>query len=166
MDPLEAGDLVHVHAAPPNTIFVGGLVQVVGPQTYPAGTPVSILQAIAAAGGLRTDVAPREGTLIRRYVEGADLHVKLDLNRLACGRDPNIGLAPGDILWVPHTWDTRIQEFISRNIFFRAGVTASYNITGREYLNRARQQNGDFTGGGGILEGVVDPLGFLVPPPP
>lgn len=166
LDPLEAGDLVHVHATPPNMIFVGGLVSVVGPQSYPAGTHVSILQAIAAAGGLRPDVSPREGTLIRRYDESSDVHVRLDLNRLACGKDPNIELAPGDILWVPHTWDTRIEEFISQNIFLRAGVTVSYNVTGREFLNRPRQQNADFGGGGGTLEGVVDPLGFLVPPPP
>jgi protein involved in polysaccharide export with SLBB domain len=159
LEPLQSGDIVYVHAARPNTVFVGGLVARAAPQEYPPGARINILQAIAAAGGLRTDIIPREGTLIRRLPDGTDVHVKLDMNRLAMGADPNLELAPGDILWVPHTLETRVQEFINRNIFMRAGVSVNYNVTGIEFLNRRRMQSARY--GGTDLQDAYDPFGFL-----
>ncbi|MCH8851018.1 MAG: polysaccharide biosynthesis/export family protein [Planctomycetes bacterium] len=159
LDPLEAGDIITVEAALPSVIYVGGLVNAPSPQALPAGAHMSVLQAIAASGGLRTDVIPREATLIRRLPDGHDYHVKLDLDRINKAQDPNIMLAAGDILWVPETWDTRVEDFINRNIFLRAGVTISYNITGTEFLNRRGLQGRQF--GGGNLQNSVDPLGFL-----
>ena len=128
LDPLENGDIVHVHAAKPNMIFVGGLVNAPMPQTYPLGTEVTILQALAAAAGLRTDIIPMEATLIRR-VNGKDVHVKLDLNRLTKGKDENIVLAAGDILWVPHTAGTRVHEFLNNTLYVQAGVSAAYRVS-------------------------------------
>ena len=158
LKPLEHGDIVYVHAAQPNTVFVGGLVNRPAPQSYPPGTDITVLQALAAAGGLRTDVVPKEGTLIRRMPNGEDLHVKLDLNRLARGDDPNVMLAAGDILWVPDTLETRIQDFINRNLFLRGGVSVTYSVTGIEFLNRNRLQSSRYGGG---LQDTFDPLGFL-----
>jgi protein involved in polysaccharide export with SLBB domain len=159
LEPLETGDIVYVHAAQPNTVFVGGLVNRPAPQDYPPGTDISVLQALAAAGGLRTDVSPREATLIRRTDNGRDLHVKLDLDRLARGWDPNITLAAGDILWVPETLETKIQEFINRNIFLRGGVVVTYNVTGIEFLNRTGLQSAGL--GGRTLQDTFDPFGSL-----
>ncbi len=124
--PLESGDIVTVHAAEPNMVFVGGLVNVPAPQTYPPGTHVTVLQALTAAGGLREDLLPAEATLIRR-VNGKDVHVKLDLDRLSKGKEENLALAPGDILWVPHTAGTRIHDFINRTVYLRVGATAGYS---------------------------------------
>ncbi len=159
LEPLQNGDIVHVHAASPNTVFVGGLVARAAPQSYPPGAGINILQALAAAGGLRTDLTPRDGTLIRRMSDGTDAHVKLDMDRLAMGSDPNIDLLPGDILWVPHTVETRIQEFLNRNIFMRAGVSVNYSVTGIEFMNRSSLQSGRY--GGGDLQDAYDPFGFL-----
>ena len=89
---------------------------------------------------------------------GKDAHVKLDLTRIASGRDPNLVLEPGDILWVPHTFDTRIQEFIAQNIFLRGGITATYTVTGLEFMNRSNLQS---FRGGSSLEDSFDPFGFL-----
>ncbi len=158
LDPLEHGDIIYVQAAQPNTVFVGGLVNRIGPQIYPPYTEINVLQALAAAGGLRTDVFPREGTLIHRMPDGTDVHVELNLNRLARGQDPNVALAPGDILWVPETWETRVQDFINRNIFVRAGVSVSYNVTGIEFMNRHSQQSSRF---GASQADISDPYGFL-----
>ena len=139
LEPLGNGDIVFVHAAKPNTVFVGGLVNVAGPQAYPPDTEVTILQAVAAAGGLRTDLLPREATLIRR-VEGKDVHVKLNLNRLAKGKDENIVLAAGDILWVPHTAGTRVHEFINNTVYIQVGASAFY---GARYYDIGSRRYGD-----------------------
>lgn len=123
--PLKSGDMVAVEAANPNTVYVGGLVNVPMQQNYPPGVRVTVLQAIAASAGLRSDIFPKEATLIRRMPDGKDVHVKLNLKRLAKGEDENITLAAGDILWVPHTLETRIQEWINSNIYLRAGARAN-----------------------------------------
>jgi len=161
LDPIEDGDIIYVHPAQPNTIFVGGLVNRAGPQEYPLGTEVTVLQALAAAHGTRTDVFPKYGTLVRRGPNNKDYHVKLDLERIHTGEDPNIQLAAGDILWVPETFETKVQDFLNRNIFMRAGVSVTYNVTGIEFLNRRRMQSGRY--GGSTLQDTFDPLGFLTP---
>jgi len=161
LDPLERGDVVTVQAAAPNLVFVGGLVNRPRPQEYPPGVETTVLQAIAAAGGLRTDVTPREATLVRRLSDGTDAHVKLNLDRITTGKDTNLVLAAGDILWVPYTVETRAQDFINRNIFLRAGISVNYSVSGVEYLNRHRQQSGGGGAGGGLLQDSFDPFGFM-----
>ncbi|NLU22719.1 MAG: hypothetical protein GXW89_18725 [Phycisphaerae bacterium] len=166
MPPLEDGDIVEVVAAQPNTIFVGGLVTVQGPQTYPPGTRVSVLQAVAAASGVRPDLWPHEATLIR-CVNGRDVHVKLNLNRIQKAKDPNFMLAAGDVLWVPHTVETRIREWINNNMFFRMGATVNanysldYSMPGVDYLNRAAR-DAAFGGVNRTLQDQFDPFGFLL----
>ncbi|MDO8632604.1 MAG: polysaccharide biosynthesis/export family protein [Phycisphaerales bacterium] len=159
LSPLEAGDIIAVDAATPNTVFVGGLVNRAAPQMYPQGAQITALQAVAGAYGLRTDVTPTEGTLIRRMPDGRDVHVKLDWGRMTRGEDSNITLAAGDILWVPETLGTKVQDFINKNIFLRAGVSVTYNVSGIEFLNRRSLQSR--SGGGGNQQDNFDPLGFL-----
>jgi len=144
IDPLESGDIIEVHAASPNTLYVGGLVNAPRPQTYPPGVEVTILQALAASGGVRTDVTPKEATLIHRMPDGSDVQVKLDLDRLSTGKDPNITLDPGDIVWVPETAGTKVQDWFNRNFFIRVGASATvnYDVTGVEFLNRQDLQAG------------------------
>ena len=156
LDPLEHGDIVTVHAAMPNEIFVGGLVNVAGRQAYPPGVDMTVLQVLAAAGGLRTDVFPSEGTLVRRLPNGQDAHVKLNLNRIARGDDPNFMLAAGDILWVPETAGTRIWDFVNRSVFFRFGATVTYNVRGIEFMNRR-----DLGFGGSSVESSVAAISAL-----
>ncbi len=160
LPPLENGDIINVHAAPLNTVFVGGLVNRPAPIVLPPGVRVTALQAVAGASGLRTDVTPSEGTLIRRMPDGTDVHVKLDLQRMTRGEEPNILLAAGDILWVPDTLETRVQDFINRNIFMRAGVSVTYNVSGIEFLNR-RELQGSGVSGDNNQQSNFDPLGFL-----
>ncbi|NLX13672.1 MAG: hypothetical protein GXY44_08475 [Phycisphaerales bacterium] len=172
LDHLEDGDIVYVEPATPNTVFVGGLVNAPRPQIYPPGVKVNVLQAIAASGGLRTDITPREATLIRQLPDGRDIQVKLDMDRVSAGKDPNITLAAGDILWIPHTVETRIQDWINRNIFVRAGVSATagynanYNAYGVKYLNdTAEQQYDRYSSPSSTLQDRFDPFSWLVPQP-
>ncbi len=122
LPPLRDGDLISVEAAVPNTVFVGGLVIAARPQSYPPGTQVNILQAIAAAGGLRTDVTPTEATLIRRLTDGREVHVKLDIDRLTHGKDPNLTLVT---FWI----NRRVNMFKTR-IFNTFNNSCRYRVAG------------------------------------
>jgi hypothetical protein len=114
------------------------------PQQYPPGTEINVLQALAAAGGLRTDVTPHHATLIRRMPDGIERMVKLNLDRISKGKDPNITLAAGDVLWVPETLETKIEDWVNKNVFFRVGASATYSLDysmpGIDYLNNAARQ--------------------------
>ncbi len=160
-DPLEKGDIVMVAAAQPNTIFVGGLVNRPSPQLYPPGVEMNVLQVLASAGGLREDVYPVEGTLIRRMPNGSDMRVKLDFPRIKRGEDANIVLAAGDILWVPETVGTKVLDFFNRNLFIRGGATITYNATGTEFLNSNSRSQSLQGRQGGTLEDQFDPFSFL-----
>jgi len=144
-------------------VFVGGLVKSSLPQVYPPGTNVTVLQAIAAAGGLRTDVTPREATLIRRTKDGKDIQVKLNMDRITRGQDPNLVLVAGDVLWVPDTVETVVQNWINQNVYFKFGGSANvfYDVPGVEYLNRPGQQSGGNIGGGNSPLNQIDPFFFL-----
>jgi protein involved in polysaccharide export with SLBB domain len=142
----------------PNIIFVGGLVNAPQPQHYPAGVNVTVLQSLVGAGGLRMDLFPREATLIRRMPDGSDAHVRLDLLRIQSGQDPNIELAAGDVLWVPHTIETRIEEFLNRNVFLRGGAVVTYDVQGFEDLHSRFDSRT-----AGNLEDTFDPFGFFLP---
>ena len=89
---------------------------------------------------------------------GEDVHVRLDLTRMATNMDKNLDLQAGDILWVPETWETRVLDFINRNIFLWAGVSVTYEVTGLEFMNRAAVQSNRL---GGSQQDSFDPLGFL-----
>ncbi len=161
LDRLGEQDIVWLGRRGNDFVYVNGLVGVSRPVPVPRGSSLTVLQALAASGGLRTDVTPREATLVRHTPDGQDVHVKLNLDRIRNGSDANIQLAAGDILVVPDTLETRVQDFINRNFFFRAGVSATltYNVNGIEFLNRPSQQVGE--GDGGSISDVFDPFGSL-----
>jgi hypothetical protein len=66
----------------------------------------------------------------------------------------------GDIVWVPETFSTRLMHFINTNIFFRAGVSVNYNVSGIEFMNRQDLQASG-VGFNQNLQDSFDPLGFL-----
>ena len=60
---------------------------------------------------------------------------------------------------------TRVQDWINRNIFIRAGATATYNLNysmpGVDFLNTAARQS-QIGGAGSNLQDSFDPFGFLL----
>lgn len=163
LPPLENGDMVTVHAAMPNMIFVGGLVMAPQAQAYPPGAQVTVLQALAASGGLRTDLLTvREGTLIRHMPDGTDVHVKLDLDRIQKGKDPNLTLAAGDILWVSHTPATFAEDWFNQHVYIRGGTSFSYNQFGdHNYLHGRTWNNNQGGFSNADYQNQYDPFGFL-----
>jgi protein involved in polysaccharide export with SLBB domain len=139
--PLESGDIVTVEAAIPNTIYITGLVFSPGPHVFPPNTNISLLQAIASAGGLLVDLDPREATLRRTLPDGTQVRVKLELDKHMQGMVADIGLKPGDMLEVPHTLGTRFLDWFNKNIYVRAGASVNYDAISFEQARRALNQN-------------------------
>jgi protein involved in polysaccharide export with SLBB domain len=114
--PLESGDVLVVEAAETSAVYVDGLVNRPGPIMIPPRSTLSVLRAVMAAGGLRDLLTVRDATLIRTDSSGADVHVKLNLSEMFAGREADIALRPGDILHIPHTVDTYVQDWFFRNM--------------------------------------------------
>ncbi len=151
IDPLEDGDVVYVEGGRPNnSIFVLGLVVRPSRQDYPPGTRVTLLQAIASAGGLDPFLFPSKGTLIRR-LDGHDVHVRLDLTRIREGCDPDIEFAPGDIVDIPWTLGARVLRFINVWTSFDFGASVRYEVIGTHTFGDTSGTSSPvvFLGGGG-----------------
>ena len=80
--------------------FITGNVQ--KPGAYPLNTPITVLQLIATAGGLREFVAGKNIVVLRRDA-GRDVRLAFDYQAVMKGRhlQQNIELRPGDTVIVP-----------------------------------------------------------------
>ena len=93
---------------PGDTIFVArsGIVYVVGDMKTPGGFQVehndrlTVLDAIALAGGPTATSKLSDARLIRKGVHGRE-EVQLDLKRILYGQGPDMLLQDGDIIFVP-----------------------------------------------------------------
>lgn len=80
-------------------ITVTGRVQ--KPGNYPFVSNMTIVEAIAAAGGF-TDIAKRTAVrLIRTGPDGTQTREELDVKAISSGEQPNVPVRPGDIIEVP-----------------------------------------------------------------
>lgn len=140
---IEESDLVIVDARPNDAIYIQGLVNAPGPIPLPRHARLTILQAIAAAGGTMLAFEPREATLMRHGPEGELVSVKIDLDRVKQGKDPDMALAAGDVLILPHNASTRVEEYIAKSLQFRVGtgIETTYNPWTLYYLRQGQQTN-------------------------
>jgi polysaccharide biosynthesis/export protein len=124
---LQESDVLIVERRSADAVYVAGLVNTPGPVPMLSGTKMSALQAITAGGGTMLAFSPKEATLIRRKPSGELFRVKLDLHRIMAGEQADVALAPGDVVLVPHTTDTRIEEFMAKTFIFRWGIDTTWN---------------------------------------
>jgi polysaccharide export outer membrane protein len=81
-------------------VFVFGEVQ--KPGTFPFEEKMSIVQAITVAGGFTRNAA-QNSTSITRRVNGQEVKTKINVQDIALGKQPNVTLEPGDIIFVPES---------------------------------------------------------------
>lgn len=144
---LNAGDVVIMEQRANDRVFVEGLVNTPGPVEMPRGSQLSVIQAIAAAGGTLTVYQPKNATLLRRQDSGELIRVRLCLQDILAGTEPDLALAPGDVVLVPHGSDTRFEEFLARTFVFRWGMDTVFNPWTHYYFKRdiqaRKDENGD-----------------------
>lgn len=81
-------------------VFVLGQVQ--RPGAYAFEEDMSVVNAIATAGGFTRSALPNE-TNITRVVDGKEVRQTVRVSDIGEGRDKNVQLAPGDIVFVPES---------------------------------------------------------------
>lgn len=81
-------------------IFVLG--QVSKPGTFPFKGEMNVIQAITLAGGF-TAMARKNSVIVTRVEKQEELRIRVPVEKISEGLAPNLGLKPGDIVFVPET---------------------------------------------------------------
>lgn len=101
--PLQANDVINVPVDKVIQIFVFGCVKSPGAQSFRMSDKVTLLQAIAKAGGL-AEGAKRKAVMIkRRNKDGNEINITVNLKDIIKGKKPDIDLQKGDVVYVPES---------------------------------------------------------------
>ena len=154
--PLQSGDMIVVEAEQISAVYVTGLVNIQGAIPVPPGSKLSLVRAIAHAGGLQDFLEQREATLWRRLPDGSDVRVKLNIADMIALKQPDIDLLPGDVIDVPHTLETRAREWAMTNLKFGPfGVGVSYDPVQYALFQSAASNNNNTAGLGQVLRDSI-----------
>ncbi len=102
--PILPGDVINIPIDRVLHVYVDGAVRKPGDVEYKTSRPLTLIQAIAAAGGLSERAAQKGIVLIRNHPDGKQEILKIDLKAVRKGKQPNIVLENGDSLYVPETF--------------------------------------------------------------
>jgi len=97
--PIYANDLINIPAPVPITVFCLGEVARPGALQFQSTERVSVLSAIARAGGL-TDRASSKMVIKRRDAFGREVEVEVNYKRIISGDAPDVELEPNDVVVV------------------------------------------------------------------
>lgn len=81
-------------------IFVFG--EVASPGSFPYRTDISIIEAFALAGGF-SERARTNDIKLTRVIDGTEIQVRIPMQDIVEGKQRNLRLLPGDIIFVPQT---------------------------------------------------------------
>lgn len=101
--PIFANDLINVPASVELTVYCLGEVNKPGALTFRTGERVTLLAAIASAGGLTDRASPK--LLIKRKAgpQGAQ-EIATDFKRILAGKEPDLELLEGDVIVVKESF--------------------------------------------------------------
>jgi polysaccharide biosynthesis/export protein len=102
--PLQPNDVINVPLEKIINIYVMGQVKVPGVLEVKSSKKITLLQAIAQAGGLTDGASKRNITITRKDKSGKEIKIKnLNLNDIIKGKKPNPILQEGDVVYVPES---------------------------------------------------------------
>ncbi len=100
--PLLSGDLVNVPVTVEVTVFCLGEVQQPGAVTFRSTERITLLAAIARAGGLSDRASKR--ILVKRRTDAGDTELEADYRAILAGRVPDLELQDGDVLYIKESF--------------------------------------------------------------
>ncbi len=102
--PLQPGDVINIPVDKIILVFVFGEVRNPGALQVKMSKKITLLQAIAQAGGT-TEGASKGGITIKRKDRktGKEIKMKFNLKDIIKGKKPDIELIEGDVVFVPES---------------------------------------------------------------
>ena len=122
---LKGGETVVVEPAPERSFSVIGLVKRSGVFPYPAPRRYNLMQALATAGGVDENAAPRYATVYRVRSDGKVIGATFKIDGTSLTDGPNVWIKDGDVIAVDHTQGSWLRQFFSQVLGFRASVSVS-----------------------------------------
>ena len=101
--PIFANDVINVMPRVEVTVFCVGEVKQPGAQSFQSTDRITLLTAIARAGGL-TDRASKKIQVKRRARDGKEFEFEVDYRRILSGKDADVPLEGGDVLVVKESF--------------------------------------------------------------
>ncbi len=125
----------NVEVFPGDTVVVSraGVVYVVGAVRLPTGIimenggSITVLQAIAVAGGTNPTAALNGAKVIRRVPEGPK-EIPIQLKKILAAKAPDMTLQAEDIVFVPQSAGKRAAGVAAESVVRIASAIASYSI--------------------------------------
>jgi len=112
-DPKQSGEDAMVYPGDRVTVPKQDLIYVLGDVNRAGGylmnnseSGMTVLQAVANAGGTANSASPNKAKLLRRIGNGPDQYkaIPLKLSSMQKGKKPDIALQPNDIIYVPFSY--------------------------------------------------------------
>lgn len=101
--PIYPGDLINVPVATDMTYYFMGEVEGPGEHTFRSTEGLTVLTAIARAGGL-VDTASPKITILRLRPDGEREEIHLNVQRIMDRKDPDVAIQDGDIIVVKESF--------------------------------------------------------------
>lgn len=126
--------VINVQGSSSQRVFVGG--EVARPGMQPLLGPLSLVQAVMVAEGLKDSAQPRHVILMRRGPQGERQVRVVDLEAALSGRDASqdVSLQPYDVVMVPRSGisdlNLWVDQYIRRVLPFSLGFSYTVNRNG------------------------------------
>lgn len=164
--PLESGDMVVIEQQQESAIFVSGLTNRPGPVPIARDGSLTLTQTVAAAGGLRDFLSfVPQATLVRTLKNGEKKQIKVDLASVYAGETPDVALRAGDVLQIPHTLETRFQEWVYGNVLNATSVGVRYDPLQQYNTNRLLAEQRRNRNNGLVNSVLINGAELFVPQP-
>jgi len=98
--PIQSNDVINIPVDRLITIYVFGEVRTPGALEVKLSQKITLLQAIAQAGGLSENASKRGITIKRKDKEGKEIRIQMNLNDIIKGKKKDIPLKEGDVVIV------------------------------------------------------------------
>lgn len=97
--PLLAGDTVIIPRV--GSVYVVGQVKTQSAIPLSGNAPITVMRALAMAGGLNYGAALSKARIIRATADNKHVEIMLDLKKLMFGKQQDVELVSDDILFIP-----------------------------------------------------------------
>jgi polysaccharide export outer membrane protein len=121
------GDRIIVEKAP--TVYMLGDVSKPGGYEHTTNDgKVTVLQAVALAGGVQHTGSANKAHLLRKLPDGTVTDQKINISAMEAGKVKDFDLLPDDIIYIPYSYIRQIGVSGAENLFAVAATAAVYRF--------------------------------------